>query len=179
MKRTLIAVSVIGIALSACSSAPKKSELAATPAAPNPVAVQNGAQTAPVATNPVAAGTETEAAKLDRIIHILASNSIYFDFDKFSIKPEYMTTIRHDYDLLKANPEAAVRLEGNCDERGSVGYNIALGQKRADAVRKALVVLGIDEAKLETVSYGKERPRCTEHTEQCWAQNRRVDFARK
>jgi len=175
MKLTIIAVSIIGVALSACSSAPQKNEAASAPVS----SMSTAANKVPAITKPLAVASETEAQKLDRIVRALASNSIYFDFDKSSIKPEYMETIKQNYELLKANPQASIRLEGNTDERGSAEYNLALGQKRADEVRKALVALGIDATRFETVSYGKEKPRCTEHDEQCWSKNRRVDFAGK
>lgn len=131
----------------------------------------------PVATQPEAAPVVTEAQKLASIVNILASNSIYFDFDKSLIKPEYRETLKKNYEALKSLPQTTLlRLEGNCDERGSVEYNLALGQRRADAVRTALVLLGFPEARIQTISWGKEKPRCTEHNEQCWSQNRRVDF---
>lgn len=172
MKPTLLAVTLLGLALSACSSAPQKQETA-KPAETEP------AKPAPVVVNPAPAPAASEASALDKIIQTMASNSIYFDFDKSDIKPEYMDTIKHDFELLKAHPQVSVRLEGNCDERGSAEYNIALGQRRADAVRRALVTLGIEEARLDTVSYGKEHPTCMQHDESCWSKNRRVDFARK
>lgn len=175
MKRTLIAASVLGILLSACSTTPQKTAEPTAAPAPAPVA----SKPAEVQTQPVAAPAETEAEKLKQIIMTLANNSVYFDFDKFVIKPEYMDTIKRNYEALKANPSLAVQLQGNCDERGSAEYNIALGQKRADAVRKALIALGIDASKLSTISYGKEKPRCTEHNEKCWSENRRVDFVGK
>lgn len=173
MKRTLIAASVLGILLSACSTTPQKA--AETKPAPAPVA----SKPASVQTQAAATPAESEAQKLSDIIKTLANNSIYFDFDKFTIKPEYMDTIKRNYEALKANPQLNVQLQGNCDERGSAEYNIALGQKRADAVRKALIALGVDQARLSTISFGKEKPRCTEHDEKCWAENRRVDFAGK
>jgi peptidoglycan-associated lipoprotein len=175
MKRTLIAASVLGILLSACSTAPQKT--AETTPAPAPTSAAS--QPAQVQTQSVSTPAETEAQKLDNIIKTLASNSIYFDFDKFTIKPEYMDTIKRNYELLSANPQMNVQLQGNCDDRGSAEYNIALGQKRADAVRKALIAMGIKEAQLSTISYGKEKPRCTESNEKCWAENRRVDFSGK
>ena len=174
MKKNLIAASILGMTLAACSSSPNKS-VTAKPAS----TVPSAAKAASVTIKPAPSAAEIEAQKLDRIIRTLAANSIYFDYDKYSIKPGYMATLKHDYQLLKADPQAAVRLEGNCDERGSAEYNIALGQKRADSVRQALVALGIDVARVETVSFGKEKQRCLEHTQQCWAQNRRVDFAGK
>jgi len=178
MKTNIIAATLLGIALSACSTTPQK----AAETKPAPAVATSPAPNAepPVVTSPAAAPAETEAQKLDRIVRILASNSVYFDFDKAIIKQEYLDTIKKNYDALQSMPMATtLRLEGNCDERGSAEYNIALGQKRADAVRQALVALGVSEARIETISYGKEKPRCTEHDEQCWQQNRRVDFIAK
>jgi peptidoglycan-associated lipoprotein len=126
---------------------------------------------------PEAGPAATEVQKESGIVKILASSSIYFDFDKSIIKPEYRETLKKNYEVLKSLPITTVlRLEGNCDERGSVEYNIALGQRRADAVRRAIVLLGFQDAKIQTISWGKEKPRCLEHSEQCWNQNRRVDF---
>ena len=88
-----------------------------------------------------------------------------------------MALLRQDYDMLKASPNLPVRLEGNGDERGSTEYNLALGQKRAEAVRHALELMGLPIAQVEAVSYGKEKPRATCHEEKCWAENRRVDFS--
>jgi peptidoglycan-associated lipoprotein len=102
--------------------------------------------------------------------------SIYFDFDRYSIRPGDAEILKKNLDWLKANANTKVRIEGNCDERGTVEYNLALGQKRADAAKNYLVGLGTDGKRLDTISYGKERPVCTEHNEGCWAQNRRDAF---
>lgn len=168
MQRTMIALALSGI-LAACSSAPEK----AAEAAP-----QVAAKAAPAEPSPAIA-VKTEAQKLDRIVKTLASKSIYFDYDNYSIKPQYQDALRQDFDLLKLSPNLALRLEGNADERGSTEYNLALGQKRAEAVRRALLLLGVPDARLEAVSYGKEKPRAECHEEKCWAENRRVDFAAK
>ena len=127
------------------------------------------------------AGTagETEAQRVDRIISTLASHSIYFDYNDFTIKPEYMTQLKQDFELMRTAPKVVFMLEGNADDRGSAEYNLALGQKRADAVKRALRALGIPESQLESVSFGKEKPRATCNEEKCWAENRRVDFSRK
>ena len=122
---------------------------------------------------------ESEAQKLDRIIKTLAASSVYFDYDNFSIKPQYQDTLQQDADLLRSAPPLSIRVVGNADERGSSEYNLALGQKRAEAVRRALAAFGIADIRMETISYGKEKPRATCHEESCWAQNRRVDFANK
>ncbi|HVN22688.1 MAG TPA: peptidoglycan-associated lipoprotein Pal [Syntrophorhabdales bacterium] len=102
--------------------------------------------------------------------------NIYFDFDKYNIRPGDAEILKKNVDWLKANPNTKVRIEGNCDERGTVEYNLALGQKRADAAKNYLTGLGVDGKRLDTISYGKERPVCTEHNEGCWAQNRRDAF---
>ncbi len=101
---------------------------------------------------------------------------IYFDFDKYDIKPEMEAVLTDNAKQLLDNPTVRVRLEGNCDERGTNAYNLALGEKRANAVKDFLVKYGISPDRIETVSYGEERPVCREHNENCWWRNRRVDF---
>ena len=103
-------------------------------------------------------------------------NNIYFDFDRYNVRPGDAEILKKNLDWFKANPNTKVRIEGNCDERGTVEYNLALGQKRADAAKNYLTGLGVDGKTLDTISYGKERPVCTEHNEGCWAQNRRDAF---
>jgi peptidoglycan-associated lipoprotein len=103
-------------------------------------------------------------------------NNIYFDFDRYSVRPGDAEILKKNLDWFKANANTKVRIEGNCDERGTVEYNLALGQKRADAAKNYLTGLGVDGKTLDTISYGKERPVCTEHNEGCWAQNRRDAF---
>jgi peptidoglycan-associated lipoprotein len=101
---------------------------------------------------------------------------IRFDFDKYAIRPAEAPTLKSNADWLKANPGKKVKIEGYCDERGTVEYNLALGQKRADATKSYLVNLGVDGKLLETVSYGKEKPLDPGHNEEAWAKNRRVRF---
>lgn len=103
--------------------------------------------------------------------------TVYFDFDKFNLRPDAREALDYDANLLKEYPDAMVRLEGNCDERGTVEYNLSLGEKRANAVRDYLIGLGIAPNRLTTISYGEERPVDKAHTEAAWAKNRRVDFA--
>jgi len=103
--------------------------------------------------------------------------TIYFAFDKYDISPEMQAKIDAAAELGKAGASTyKVKLEGNCDEWGSDEYNFALGLKRADAVKKALVNDGIDATRISMVSYGESNPVCTEKTKECWAKNRRVDF---
>lgn len=106
----------------------------------------------------------------------VALQSIFFDFDKYSIKPDAAETLKKNADWFKANAGKKVRVEGNCDERGTIEYNMVLGQKRADAAKAYLSNLGIDGKLMETISYGKERPGCMDKNEGCWSKNRRDDF---
>ena len=102
--------------------------------------------------------------------------SIYFDFDKYVIKPEFRDALKRNAEWLRENPNAKVVVEGNCDERGTNEYNMALGQRRADAAAKYLMDLGIAKDRVSTVSFGEEKPICTESNEACWSKNRRDDF---
>jgi peptidoglycan-associated lipoprotein len=101
---------------------------------------------------------------------------IYFDFDKSNIRPDAATTLDAKIPWLQANPGMRIRIEGNADERGSDEYNLALGQRRAASAKKYLVEHGIDASRFDLVSYGEERPVCTDHNEDCWQKNRRDDF---
>ena len=101
---------------------------------------------------------------------------IYFDFDKSDIRTDAAATLDRKIPWLQANPGMRIRIEGNADERGSDEYNLALGQRRAAAAKRYLVERGIDQGRFDLVSYGEERPVCTEHDETCWQRNRRDDF---
>jgi peptidoglycan-associated lipoprotein len=101
---------------------------------------------------------------------------IYFDFDKSDIRTDAAATLDRKIPWLQANPGMRIRIEGNADERGSDEYNLALGQRRAAAAKRYLVERGIDASRFDLVSYGEERPVCTEHDETCWQRNRRDDF---
>ncbi|MCC7463292.1 MAG: peptidoglycan-associated lipoprotein Pal [Gammaproteobacteria bacterium] len=105
-----------------------------------------------------------------------ASRIVYFDFDSSEIRGEFTAALAEHARVLTQNPTVRVRLEGHTDERGSPEYNIGLGERRAQAVRRALMLQGVAEAQLSTVSYGEERPAATGQTEEAWAQNRRVEI---
>ncbi len=102
--------------------------------------------------------------------------SVYFDFDRATIREDASRILKNNAEALKNAQGVKVRIEGNCDERGTNEYNMALGERRANSVRDYLITLGIDKNILTTVSYGEERPVCTEHNEGCWSKNRRVDL---
>ncbi len=105
--------------------------------------------------------------------------SVYFEFDKYDVKPEYRALVESNARWLRANPRARLTIEGNADERGSREYNVALGQRRAEAVGKIMVLLGARPEQIEAVSWGEEKPRGTGHDETSWAENRRSDFAQR
>ena len=105
--------------------------------------------------------------------------TIYFDFDKYDVRPNDAKTLDANAAWLKTNADNLVLIEGNCDERGTAEYNLALGEKRAKAAMNYLVAQGIQASRITIISYGKERPVCTEKTEACWAQNRRDNFLTK
>jgi len=101
---------------------------------------------------------------------------IYFDYDKSDLRADQLSAVQGDADFLKQHPNLQFTIEGHCDERGSTEYNLALGDNRANSVKNALVQAGVSAANIHTISYGKEKPFCTEHNEQCWQQNRRGHF---
>ena len=101
---------------------------------------------------------------------------VYFDFDKSFIRSEYRPVLREKAGFLKDNPNVRTRIEGNCDERGTNEYNLALGERRAESAKNFLLSLGISPDRIEAISYGEERPLAVGHNEDSWAQNRRDDF---
>jgi len=107
---------------------------------------------------------------------ILSKRSVYFDYDSFVIRDEFKPMLEAHARYLNGNRAARLTLQGHTDERGSREYNIALGQKRADAVKRTLTLQGVQESQIETVSFGKEKPRNLGHDEAGWAENRRVDL---
>ncbi|MBL0283474.1 MAG: peptidoglycan-associated lipoprotein Pal [Zoogloea sp.] len=108
--------------------------------------------------------------------NILSKRSVLFDYNSFVIKNEYRALVESHAKFLVAHPKMKMLIQGNTDERGSREYNLALGQKRADAVKKALSLLGVSEAQLESVSLGEEKPSCSDASETCWSANRRGDM---
>lgn len=105
------------------------------------------------------------------------SRIVYFDFDSYSVKAEAQPQIEAHAKFIKGNPNAKVQLEGHTDERGGREYNLALGQKRAEAVRRSLGLMGVNDSQMEAVSYGKEKPASEGHSEDAYAQNRRVELS--
>lgn len=155
------------ILLAACST---------TPPAPAPTQQPVHMQAPmPAPAAPSAVPAKTVISELDDPASPLAKRSVYFPFDSFAIDQQYGSLIKA-HGLYMMHHPTALTIEGNADERGSREYNLALGQKRADAVRRALAAQGAQDKQMEAISYGKERPKATCHEESCWSQNRRADL---
>ena len=106
----------------------------------------------------------------------LSKRSIYYDLDKFDVKDEYRSLVEAHAKYLRENPNARIMIQGNTDERGSREYNVGLGQRRSDGVKKMLVLLGARENQIESVSLGEEKPQADGHDESAWSKNRRSDI---
>src|SRR5262245_17153534 len=151
------------------ASAPPPTVATAPPApAPTPAPVAPTPAPAPAPAPPPAPPSQYHAEA--------ALKPIHFDFDKADIRPGDAKILDANAAWLTANPKLLVLIEGHCDERGTAEYNLALGERRAKATQTYLVSRGVQAERITTVSYGEERPACTEHTEKCWATNRRAQF---
>jgi len=126
------------------------------------------------------AGARTPAAPAERpnMSELFSQNvqDAFFELDKSDLRDDARAALTKDAEFLRSYPPVHVSIEGHCDERGSTEYNLGLGQRRAEAAKNFLISLGISADRMETTSWGKERPFCTEHTEECWQQNRRAHF---
>ena len=163
-----LAVVLASLLIAACASTPK------------PVPPQESQPTDKNASSLVSTASistaEMESRKLAAEMQELQQRSIYFDFDKAVIKSEYQDVVLKQAEFIKTHKNDVVTLEGNCDERGSTEYNLALGDRRANAARKSLELLGVPASQIKTISLGEEKPRLTCHEEKCWKENRRDDF---
>ena len=176
--RTVLAAALAAVALAACQSTPELQAPAPTEDR-TPGAAKPPADTRAVPTTPIPATPITDPSKDPRLKdpnNVLSKRSIYFDFDSDAIKPEYAPVVEAHAQFLKQYRNAKMLIQGNADERGSREYNLGLGQRRSDAVKKRLVLLGATETQIESVSLGEEKPVCAEHDEACWAKNRRGDM---
>jgi peptidoglycan-associated lipoprotein len=173
MTRRFLPAMLLAAALAACSSGVKLSDVPVEDKTGTAVNPQGGTPQTQSRVEPVQADLATDPrggpANVARLV--------YFDFDSFEIKPEFQAIIEAHSRYLRANPQRRVALEGHTDERGGREYNLALGQKRAEAVRRAMGLLGVQDNQLEAVSLGKEKPAAPGNDEAAWAQNRRVEIA--
>ena len=176
--KKIIYAALIAMFLAGCqttsTTAPveDKSGAAGTTAGTTP----GGASTSGTTTGGVSGTTTGGANPLRDPNNILSRRSVFFEFDSFTVADQYKPMIEAHAKYLNANRNAKITLQGHADERGSREYNIALGQKRADAVKRMMGILGVQETIVETVSFGKEKPRNMGHDEAAWAENRRVDI---
>jgi peptidoglycan-associated lipoprotein len=171
----LFAVATMLALLAGCASTPMPESKAGvedrTATGSTPVPAPGGSSVAPVAP-----GAEQPFNPLKDPKNILSKRSIFYDYDKYDVKDEYKPLLQAHANYVNQHPDTKMLIQGNCDERGSREYNIALGQKRADGVKKILQLMGVKDSQIESVSLGEEKPRCTEQTEECYAQNRRSDM---
>ncbi|MBN2062478.1 MAG: peptidoglycan-associated lipoprotein Pal [Deltaproteobacteria bacterium] len=156
--------------LASCAKKQIGMEQAVTPAQAAPT------RPAPAAKEPAAKEPAPQRTGLENEIRAFESEHIYFDFDKSELKPEARAILTKKAEWLRANPGFSVRIEGHCDERGTNEYNLALGERRADAAWKFLNALGVSSNRMTTVSYGEERPAVAGHNEAAWSKNRRDQF---
>lgn len=172
-----VLVLVVSLVVTGC---PKK-EPAPPPVEPPPPPVEEPeeveAPTAPEPTDPTPSPLDGELVEAQRYaIEQGLLGHIYFDFDQYDLKPDARERLATNADFMKSNPQFTFTIEGHCDERGTTEYNIALGDRRAHSALRFLEQLGVERARLRTVSYGEERPVCRESNEGCWSRNRRAVF---
>ena len=172
----IAAVSAAALVLGACATSPDQAAADGDPSKPG-AGAPGGVQTKPIArvdvtTKPGASGP----AALKDPASPLSKRSIYYALDQFDIRDEYRSLIEAHARYLRENPSARMLIQGNTDERGSREYNVGLGQRRSDGVKKMLVLLGARDSQIESVSLGEEKPQDEGHSEDAWSKNRRSDI---
>lgn len=168
---------IVLLVFSGCSKEPIVDESASQPQGVTQPAVDTETVSSDIATmsDENAMGSDTNEMKMAKLEKEMAT--IYFDFDKFVIRADMQDKVSSDAKLANgAASDFTIKLEGNCDEWGSDEYNFALGLKRANTTKEALVAEGVPVNRISMVSYGETNPTCTDKTQACWSQNRRVDF---
>jgi peptidoglycan-associated lipoprotein len=166
---TGLAAAVLFTACSHAQKAPEEKIAQAPPAAPS--------QAAPVQTAPQTPEATPGQSELDKAMADLRNVSVFFEFDSATLTSDAREKLSQVGSVLARYPDLKVRVEGNCDERGSEQYNLALGQRRADAAKHYLADLGVRAVQISALSFGSEKPRATGHDEDSWQQNRRDDLA--
>lgn len=162
----LVVFVAIGLVFSGCAKQAVKEEKPVTQPTTKPVETKKETVKKP-------------EAVMETVEQILAKHDIYFDFDKSNIREDAKPALAKLAEFLKAHGGIKIAIEGHCDERGTSDYNLALGEKRAKSTLNYLVSLGVNASSLSTVTYGKEKPQCSESNESCWQKNRRSHFAEK
>lgn len=172
MKTVRIGLMALAVVLVAAGCAKTAVHPVGAPAASTAALTSSAPETSTA--NQPAAGAEQQLSPLDDPNNILYKKTVYFDFDKSNIKPEFLDLLTAHAKYLMAHPEARVRIAGYTDERGTWEYNIALGDRRAQSVRRFLLFQGVNPDQLSTVSYGEAHAVCDQHDEACWHLNRRA-----
>ncbi len=175
MKKNIIISLALVSLLAACASKKPAEPLAAVPE-PVPTPAPKKVEAAPTQPQTVAPAAKVAIDPLDVPGSLLSKRSVYYPFDVSAVQENDKPIVQAHAQYLAEHPARNVRLEGNCDERGSNEYNLALGQRRADGVKKMLELGGAKPSQLESVSYGEEKPRAFGHSEVSWWQNRRTDI---
>jgi peptidoglycan-associated lipoprotein len=173
MIRRILTGLLLAASLAGCGSSVKLNDVPVEDRAPTTVAPDTTGGGSQSRVAPVDANAQNATAQGP----LNVARLVYFDYDSFQIKAESQPIIEAHARFLRANPQRKVSLEGHTDERGGREYNLALGQKRAEAVRRALALLGVADGQMEAVSFGKEKPAVMGSDEATWAQNRRVEIA--
>jgi len=180
MNKLVLAVAVAALLLSACSSAVKLDEVSVEDKSGQAVALTElssaGKATTGTAAKSPTAVTTLDTAKSGSDAMVAAARTVYFDYDSYAIRPDFQSVIEAHARILKADKTKKANIEGHTDERGGREYNLALGQKRAEAVRKALSLLGVSESQMEAVSFGKEKPAMSGGSEAAMEKNRRAEI---
>ncbi len=180
MRRIVTGFLIMGV-LAGCGGTPTKEQEGARVEDRIPSPVAAAPETQPKPADPGAAAKRLDPSRvaadpLKDPGSILSKRSIYFDFDSTIVKDEYKPIVAAHAKYVSQNRSTRIRIEGNADERGSREYNLALGQRRADAVKQMMQLLGASPSQVETVSFGEEKPKAPGHDEASWAENRRADI---
>jgi len=170
LKRTIYSLAIVAL-IAGCSSGTKLND--------TPVVDRSGAGSGQTGQNGSASGVapvSIDPNAQNAAGPVGVARIVYFGYDSYSVQPEFQSLIEGNARFLKANPQRRVSIEGHTDERGGREYNLALGQKRSEAVRRSLTLLGVNDSQIEAVSFGKEKPAVTGSGESVWAQNRRAEI---
>ncbi len=183
---TVVSLLILGVVLAGCAKRPATTQAsapapaappAATPAAPAQPSAPAAAAPRPAPGAPAAPGAAAAPRPSPKEFAAVADlKDVFFDFDKYNIRPGDAKILDANSVWLKANPNHLVLIEGHCDERGTNEYNLALGERRAKSTMNYLVSQGVQASRITIISYGEERPQCTEKNEGCWTKNRRSHF---
>ncbi len=172
LKRTIYSLAIVAL-IAGCSSGTKLNDTPVVDRTAGTAGQMGGSGGAASGVAPVTIDPNAQNAAGP----VGVARIIYFDYDSYTVKPDFQSLIDGHARFLKANPQRRVSIEGHTDDRGGREYNLALGQKRSEAVRRALTLLGVRDSQIEAVSFGKEKPAATGSGESVWAQNRRAEIS--